>query len=48
MAAKEKAAKTIEARAGPPPAPGSDAPKLIEGPVLKRSGMNPMPKQVER
>jgi len=35
MAAKEKAAKTIEAQAAPP------EPKLIEGPVLKRSGMNP-------
>jgi hypothetical protein len=42
MAAKEKAAKTIEAKAAPTPSP--DAPKLIEGPVLKRSGMNPMQK----
>ena len=45
MAAKEKAAqKTIEAQAAPAATPGPDAPKLIEGPVLKRSGMNPMPK----
>ena len=44
-AAKEKAArKTIEARAAPAATPGLDAPKLIEGPVLKRSGMNPMQK----
>lgn len=45
MAAKEKAAKkTIEAQAAPAATPSPDAPKLIEGPVLKRSGMNPMPK----
>ena len=41
MAAKEKAAKTIEAKAAPAAAPSE--PRLIEGPILKRSGMNPSP-----
>jgi hypothetical protein len=43
MAAKEKAAKTIEAKAAPAPAREAAEPRLIEGPILKRSGMNPIP-----
>jgi hypothetical protein len=43
-AAKEKAAKTIEAQAAPAATPEPAAPRLIEGPILKRSGMNPMEK----
>jgi hypothetical protein len=42
LAAKEKAAKTIEAKAAP--AAPSPEPKLLVGPILKRSGMNPMQK----
>jgi hypothetical protein len=40
MAAKERAAKTIEAQAAPATPP---APKLVEEPILRRSGMNPSP-----
>lgn len=43
MAAKAKRDSTIEAKAGPAATPQAAAPKLIEGPVLKRSGMNPSP-----
>lgn len=42
MAAKEKAAKTIEAKAAPAAPPPE--PKLVEEPTLRRSGMNPMQK----
>jgi hypothetical protein len=49
-AARQKAAqktdKSIEAQAAAAPAPPPEppAPKLIEGPILQRSGMNPMDK----
>jgi hypothetical protein len=39
---KEKT-PTTEAKAAPTATPDAAAPKLIEGPVLKRSGMNPSP-----
>jgi hypothetical protein len=41
--AAQRASKTIEAKAAPKAAPEPATPKLIEEPILKRSGMNPSP-----